>query len=399
MAAKCNVPISRGRNDYFFVLCPHHVLLHQLNETYESTPMQIGIVGLPFSGKSTLFQTITKTHLDPAALTKTEAHHAIVKIPDSRLDKLSGLFSPKSTVLATIEFVDVVGLKKGESGSTQFTTNFLANVKTNDALVQVVRLFANAAVPHPDGTIDALRDISSFETEFIISDLSIVETRIDRINKQVQKTQDEHLKKELPVLEKCRQNLEKEKPLREVDFTKEEAYILKTYQLLSLKPTLIALNFDESQFTSQADAVKVVASKKGGKNTKVVSFFGKIEMEMSELPNDEARVFMDEYGIKESALDTLIREAYSLLGLQSFFTVGEDECRAWTIRKGVTAQEAAGAIHSDFVNKFIRAEVVHYDHFIAQGGSFAKAKETGHWRLEGKEYIVNDGDILSIRHS
>jgi len=361
--------------------------------------MQIGIVGLPFSGKSTLFQTITKTHLDPAALTKTEAHHAIVKIPDSRLDKLSGLFSPKSTVLATIEFVDVVGLKKGESGSTQFTTNFLANVKTNDALVQVVRLFANAAVPHPDGTIDALRDISSFETEFIISDLSIVETRIDRINKQVQKTQDEHLKKELPVLEKCRQNLEKEKPLREVDFTKEEAYILKTYQLLSLKPTLIALNFDESQFTSQADAVKVVASKKGGKNTKVVSFFGKIEMEMSELPNDEARVFMDEYGIKESALDTLIREAYSLLGLQSFFTVGEDECRAWTIRKGMTAQEAAGAIHSDFVNKFIRAEVVHYDHFIAKGGSFAKAKETGHWRLEGKEYIVNDGDILSIRHS
>lgn len=361
--------------------------------------MQIGIVGLPFSGKSTLFQTITKTHLDSAALTKVEIHHAVVKIPDSRLDKLSALFSPKSTVHATIEFVDVVGLKKGESGSTQFTTNFLANVKTNDALIQVVRLFANDAVPHPDGSIDALRDISSFETEFIISDLSIVETRIDRINKQIQKTQDEHLKKELPVLEKCRVNLEKEKPLREIDFTKEEAYILKTYQLLSLKPTLIALNLDESQLAAQSEMVKPVAAKKEGKNTKIVSFFGKIEMEMSELPNDEAKVFMDEYGIKESALDTLIREAYALLGLQSFFTVGEDECRAWTIRKGMTAQEAAGAIHSDFVNKFIRAEVVHYDHFIAHGGSFAKAKETGHWRLEGKEYIVNDGDILSIRHS
>jgi GTP-binding protein YchF len=361
--------------------------------------MQIGIVGLPFSGKSTLFQTITKTHIDAAALTKAEAHHAVVKIPDARLDKLSALFSPKSTVHATIEFVDVVGLKKGESGSTQFTTNFLANVKTNDALVQVVRLFANDAVPHPDVTIDALRDTSSFETEFIISDLSIVETRIDRINKQIQKTQDEHLRKELPVLEKCRHNLEEEKPLREIDFTKEEAYILKTYQLLSLKPTLIALNFDESQLATHGDMVKPVAAKKEGKNTKVVSFFGKIEMEMSELPIDEAKVFMDEYGIKESALDTLIREAYALLGLQSFFTVGEDECRAWTIRKGMTAQEAAGAIHSDFVNKFIRAEVVHYDHFIAQGGSFAKAKETGHWRLEGKEYIVNDGDILSIRHS
>jgi hypothetical protein len=361
--------------------------------------MQIGIVGLPFSGKSTLFQTITKTHLDSSALTKAEAHHAIVKIPDARLDKLSVLFSPKSTVHAAIEFVDVVGLKKGESGSTQFTTNFLANVKTNDALVQVVRLFVNDAVPHPDGTIDTLRDISSFETEFIISDLSIVETRIDRINKQVQKTQDEQLKRELPVLEKCRQNLEKEKPLREVDFTKDEASILRTYQLLSLKPTLIALNFDESQLKSYGDDVRLVAAKKEGKHTKVVSFFGKIEMEMSELPDDEAKVFMDEYGIKESALDTLIREAYALLGLHSFFTVGEDECRAWTIKKGMTAQEAAGAIHSDFVNKFIRAEVVHYDHFIAHGGSFAKAKETGHWRLEGKEYIVSDGDILSIRHS
>ena len=361
--------------------------------------MQIGIVGLPFSGKSTLFQTITKTHLDPSVLTKVEAHHAIVKIPDARLDKCSAIFSPKSTVHATIEFVDVVGLKKGESGSTQFTTNFLANVKTNDALVQVVRLFENDAVPHPDGSIDVLRDISSFETEFIISDLSIVETRIDRINKQVQKTQDEHLKKELPVLEKCRQNLEKEKPLREVDFTKDEATILKTYQLLSLKPMLIALNFDESQLKTFSETVRLVAGKKEGTHTKVVSFFGKIEMEMSELPDDEAAVFMGEYGIKESALDTLIREAYALLGLQSFFTVGEDECRAWTIRKGMTAQEAAGVIHSDFVNKFIRAEVVHYDHFIEQGGSFAKAKETGHWRLEGKEYLVSDGDIISIRHS
>lgn len=255
--------------------------------------MQIGIVGLPFSGKSTLFQTITKTHLDPSFLTKVEAHHAIVKIPDARLDKCSAIFSPKSTVHATIEFVDVVGLKKGESGSTQFTTNFLSNVKTNDALVQVVRLFDNESVPHPDGSIDALRDISSFETEFIISDLSIVETRIDRINKQIQKTQDEHLKKELPVLEKCRQNLEKEKPLREVEFTKEEAAILKTYQLLSLKPMLIALNFDESQLKTYGESVQLVAGKKEGIHTKVVSFFGKIEMEMSELPDDEAAVFIN----------------------------------------------------------------------------------------------------------
>jgi GTP-binding protein YchF len=361
--------------------------------------MQIGIVGLPFCGKSTLFQTITKTHLDPSVLSKVEAHHAIVKVPDARLDKCTEIFSPKSSVHATIDFVDVVGLKKGESGSTQFTTNFLANVKTNDALVQVVRLFANDTVPHPDGSIDGMRDVASFETEFILSDLSLLETRVDRIKKQLQKTGEDAMKKELPVLEKCHQALESEKPLREVDFTKDELFILRTYQLLTIKPMLIALNFDESQRAEAPEIVKRIAQNKGGKQTKVVSFFGKIEMEMSELPDEEASVFMEEYGIKESALGTLIRESYALLGLQSFFTVGEDECRAWTIRKGMNAQEAAGVIHSDFVTKFIRAEVVQYDHFIAQGGSFAKVKESGQWRLEGKEYIVKDGDIMSIRHS
>ena len=361
--------------------------------------MQIGIVGLPFSGKSTLYQTITKTHLDPSALTKTEAHHAMVKVPDMRLDRLSALFSPKSTVYATIEFVDVVGLKKGESGSTQFTTNFLGSVKTNDALVQVVRLFTDGAVPHPDGSVDPVRDLATFEAEFILSDLAIVETRIERIKKQLMKLQDDHLKRELPVLEKCHQALSSEHPLREVAFTRDESLVLKNYQLLSAKPMLTALNFDETQRATAEAETKRIAAAKEGKNTKAVSFFGKIEMEMSELPDDEAKVFMEEYGIRESALDTLIREAYALLGLQSFFTVGEDECRAWTVRTGSTAQEAAGAIHSDFVNKFIRAEVVHYDHFIEHGGSFAKAKEAGQWRLEGKEYLVKDGDILSIRHS
>jgi GTP-binding protein YchF len=361
--------------------------------------MQIGIVGLPFSGKSTLFQTITRTHLSPSSLAKSETHHAIVKVPDKRLDRLSELFKPQSTVSATIEFVDVVGLKKGESGSTQFTTNFLSNVKTNDALVQVVRAFTDDAVPHPDGSIDAARDISTFETEFILSDLSIIESRVEKINKQLQKSQDELLKKELPVLEKVHQFLDGGKPLREFQFGREEAQTLKAYQLLSVKPMLIALNFDESQRDISEETVRRVVAAKAGPQTKVASFFGKIEMEMSELPEEDADAFMKEYGIKESALATLIRESYALLGLESFFTVGEDECRAWTIRKGMTAQEAAGVIHSDFVSKFIRAEVVSYDHFIEQGGSFAKTKEAGQWRLEGKEYIVADGDILSIRHS
>ena len=362
--------------------------------------MQIGIVGLPFSGKSTLFQTITKTHIDPSLLARPEAHHAIIKVPDARLTRLSALFSPPSTVYATIEFVDVAGLKKGESGSTQFTTNFLANVKTNDALVQVVRVFADAAVPHPEGSIDPVRDIGAFETEFILSDLGIIEARIERIRKQVHKTGDSEGKKELPLLERCHAILDGGAPLRATGFTREELQVLRSYQLLSVKPMLIALNLDETQRDAAPGLIAAAAAAaKGGANTRVLSFFGKIEMEMSELGQEDAGAFMKEYGITESALDTLIREAYALLGLQSFFTVGEDECRAWTIRTGANAQEAAGAIHSDFVTTFIRAEVVGYDDFMAQGGSFAKARESGRWRLEGKEYVVKDGDILTIRHS
>ena len=360
--------------------------------------MQIGIVGLPFSGKSTLFQTITKTHIDPSLLSRPEAHHAIIKVPDARLTRLSSLFSPPSTVYATIEFVDVAGLKKGESGSTQFTTNFLANVKTNDALVQVVRVFADAAVPHPDGSIDPSRDIAAFETEFILSDLGIIEARIERIRKQTHKSGDSEGKKELPLLERCHTILDAGAPLRGTAFTKEDLQVLRSYQLLSVKPMLIALNLDETQ-REKAPGLVAAAAGKNSANTRVLSFFGKIEMEMSELGTEDTAAFMKEYGITESALDTLIREAYALLGLQSFFTVGEDECRAWTIRKGANAQEAAGAIHSDFVTTFIRAEVVGYDDFMAQGGSFAKARESGRWRLEGKEYVVKDGDILTIRHS
>ena len=361
--------------------------------------MQIGIVGLPFSGKSTLFQTITRTHIDPSLLSRPDAHHAIIKVPDTRLDRLSALFSPKSTVHTAIEFVDVAGLKKGESGSTQFTTNFLSNVKTNDALVQVVRVFADDAVPHPDGSIDPLRDIGAFETEFILSDLAVIETRIERIKKQVHKAGDEQGKKELPLLERCHSILDGGKPLRGTSFTREEMLVLRSYQLLSAKPMLIALNLGESERAAAGELVRRAAEGIEGGNTRVLSFFGKIEMELSELGEEDAGAFMAEYGISESALNTLIREAYALLGLQSFFTVGEDECRAWTVRRGATAQEAAGVIHSDFITSFIRAEVVGYDDFIAQGGSFAKARESGRWRLEGKEYPVKDGDIMTIRHS
>ena len=256
----------------------------------------------------------------------------------------------------------------------------------------------NAAVPHPDGSIDPLRDIAAFETEFILSDMAVIESRLERIRKQLGRLHDEQAKQEMPVLEKCLALLEAEKPLRDEDLSPEELHVLKTYQLLTVKPMLIALSLDESQQGIMEQEVARVATVKAGLRTRVVAFFGKIDMEISELSAEEARQFMGEYGIRESALDTLIRESYALLGLQSFLTVGEDECRAWTIRQGMTAQEAAGVIHSDFVKTFIRAEVVHYDDFIAAGGTFSAAKEAGHWRLEGKAYVVRDGDILNIRH-
>ena len=359
--------------------------------------MQIGIVGLPQSGKSTLFQTITKTHLDPASMGKAETHQAVIKVPDTRLDKLTEIFNPKKKTNATIEVLDVVGLHKGDSGSTQFTSNFLANVKNNDALIQVVRLFKNETVPHPDGSVNMMRDINNFESEFILSDLAIVEKRIDTVKKQIQKNQDDKLKRELPLLEKCYSILQEEKPLRDAHLTDDELKMLNSFQLLSVKPMLIAMNLDESQVNETGKYLDELVKKKLSAHTKALFFFGKIEQEMSELPEKEAQIFMNEYGIKESALNSIIRESYDLLGLQSFFTCGEQECRAWTIKKGSTAQEAAGEIHTDFYNKFIRAETVGYDDFIS-AGTFAKARELGTWRLEGKEYIVKDGDILIIRH-
>lgn len=360
--------------------------------------MQIGIVGLPYSGKSTLFQTITKTHLDPSELARAEAHQAIIKVPDSRLDKLAEIFQPKKKTNAAIEFVDLIGLQKGDSDSAKFTGNFLSKVKTNDALIQVVRLFENNIALHSNGSIDIMRDIETFETEFMISDLAIIEKRIENLKKQILKFQDDQLQKELSVLEKCFNNLNEDKPLRYVGLAKEELRLLKSYQLLTIKPMLIAMNMHESQMNNVEHFMEMLMKKKIGHNTKAIAFYGKIEMELSELSDDEAEVFMEDYGITESALSRLISEAYNLLGLQSFFTVGEDECRAWTIKKGMTAQEAAGEIHSDFYKKFIRAEVVHYEDFINYG-SFAKVKDNGAWRLEGKDYIVKDGDIIAVRHS
>ena len=360
--------------------------------------MHIGIVGLPYSGKSTLFQTLTHALLDDAAAHRQQANLAVVKVPDPRVDKLAEIHNPKKKTYSSIEFVDVVGLKKGDRESTQFTTAFLGNVKNSDALIHVVRVFHDPMYPHPEGSMDPERDIRILESEFLLNDMAMIESRIDKLKKQLQKTQDEKQKFELAVLEKAFAELEKDVPLRIVDFDPNELRAIRGYQFLTVLPVLVVLNIEEARIPEAATMVDALRNKFASAGISVDAFFGKVEMELAQLDDEDAGVFMTEYGIKESALTRIINAAYDMLGLISFLTMGEPECRAWPIRRGLNAQEAAGEIHTDLMNRFIRAEVVHFDDFITYG-TIAACKENGHWRLEGKEYIVKDGDILMIRHS
>jgi hypothetical protein len=359
--------------------------------------MRIGIVGLPFSGKTTLFQSITNLHLDDSTLRK-ETNQAIVKVPDKRLEILSSMFSPLKKTYATIDLIDLVSPHQKDDSTVQFTNNFLSLVRTHDALLHVVKGFDENNSPQSNNEHTFIKDIGILETEFIISDMALVETRMEKLRKTIQKINDENAKKEFTTLSRWLEALQNETPLREVNFTGDEIKLLKNYSPLSAKPLLVALNLDESALHKRDEFVNRLSGKLKKRNIKVTSFSAKIEMELSQLHPEESEVFMNDYGINESALDRLIGDSYELLGLQSFFTVGEDECRAWTIRKGMTAQEAASVIHSDFYKTFIRAEVVSYSDFI-EYGSFPKCREKGVWRLEGKEYIVKDGDIFSIRHS
>ncbi|MCB2203882.1 redox-regulated ATPase YchF [bacterium] len=359
--------------------------------------MQIGLVGLPFSGKSTLFQTMTRTHLDEATLAKQQSQHAMVKVPDARVDKLAEFFNPKKKVYTSIEFVDVIGLKKGDHSSTQFTSSFLGSVKTNDALMHVVRMFDDPMYPHPEGGVDAARDIEILETEFLLSDMEMVENRVEKLRKQVQKVQDDKLKHELVVLERFKEALDEGKPLRTVEIDKQDAQLIKGFQFLTQKPLLVVLNMEEDKVGETDGIVNELQERFKDSGISVDAFFGKIEMELAQMEDEDAAEFMKDYGIEESALTRIIRSAYEMLGLISFLTFGEDECRAWNVRGGSVAPEAAGVIHSDLQDRFIRAEVVHFEDFV-EYGSISACKESGHWRLEGKEYLVQDGDMLTIRH-
>lgn len=359
--------------------------------------MQIGLVGLQYSGKSTLFHTLSSTS-SQSHTQKDEASVEVVKVPDERLDKLTSIFNPKKQINATIEVFDIPGLRMSEDNKVKITTGFLSSVRNNDALFYIIRSFADISVPHPMNSINPLRDIEFLETEFLLSDLAFLDNRLEKIKKEILKSKEEKLKREMPLIEKCYAHCEKELPLRMLHLDENELKLLSGYQLLTLKPLAIAINFDEDSISNVDNIVDGIKSKILKSGAAVIPFFAKIELELSKLNSEDQQAFMDDYGIKESALSKILRTSYDLLGLQSFFTVGEDECRAWTIKKNFNAQQAAGAIHTDFFNRFIRAEVVSYDDFIKHG-SFNKAKEAGAWRLEGKEYIVKDGDILNIRHN
>jgi GTP-binding protein YchF len=358
--------------------------------------MKTGIIGLPQVGKTSLFKILTRVNVEDRGYTR-EAHLGVAKVPDDRLDRLAAQCNPKKLVHATVEYADVAAI--GQEALKE--TAFLASLRNVDALIHVLRAFENDAVPHV-GEIDPLRDAKSVDFDLIISDLGQVEKRLERLQKDLKKMRTADLEKENALLLRCKEALEAEKPLRELEMTAEEEKLVRGFMFLSQKPILYALNLSESM-TLGEDLEK--AGEKYGltelaarKNAGVTAFCGKVEAELAEMDDAEAQEFLGSYGLTESGLVRLIRKSYELLGLISFFTVGEDECRAWTVPAQSRAQAAAGAIHSDLEKHFIRAETIHWDTLLA-AGSEAAARAQGTLRLEGKDYLVQDGDVLHIRHS
>ncbi|NOY52438.1 MAG: redox-regulated ATPase YchF [Deltaproteobacteria bacterium] len=363
--------------------------------------MIIGIVGLPNCGKTTLFNALTKGEAETAPYHQAgaEANIGIVKVPDARVDRLSEIFKPKKTTHATVEFVDLPGLPRGSVAEGTKVTDFLKRAREVDALVHVVRAFEDDTVPHPAGSVDPLRDVEDLEVELILSDLAIIEKRLERVEaalkKGVEKGKHE---KEKAILDRFRTALEEEKPLRNIVIEEAEEKLIRGYRFLTLQPLIIVLNVGEGEIGSEkADLLaKDVASRFPGEKSRVELLSAKIEMEMGQLPADEATLFMEDLGLTESAMERLIHTCYDLLGRISFLTAGEDEVRAWTIPKETPAVQAAGAIHSDIERGFIKAEAITFNDFIAVG-SFAKAREAGTLRLEGRDYIVRDGEIVHFK--
>lgn len=359
--------------------------------------MKSGIIGLPQVGKTSLFTILTKQTVAAAHGNPREAHLGIATVPDERLDRFVPIYNPKKVIHATIEYSDVAAI--GQEALKEST--YLNSLRNVDSLVHVVRAFEDPAIAHV-GEIDPLRDIRNVEFDMMVSDLGQIEKRLERLQKDLKRMKSAELEKENALLLRAKAHLESERPLREMEMSPEERKMVRGFMFLSEKPILYVLNISES--TQLGEDLEKAVEKYGLKdvasrpNAGATAVCGKVEAELAEMSDEEASEFLASYGLQESGLVRLIHKTYELLGLISFFTVGEDECRAWTITRGMKAAEAAGTIHTDLQKHFIRAETIHWDELL-EAGSEANARAKGTLRLEGKEYVVKDGDVMHIRHS
>jgi GTP-binding protein YchF len=364
--------------------------------------LRAALIGFASSGKTTLFQLMTSARETARGVHgKGETSVGISKVPDARLDRLTAMYNPKKRVPATVEFTDLAAT--GATGGAKALVDVVA-YKNADALVHVVRAFRDPAVPHPSGSIDPARDAQAMEDELILADLGVAERRLERLEKDLKKSRSADLERERDVLMICKAALEDGRPLRSLDLKGEDLKRLRGFQFLSAKPLLIVINLDEADLAGGNAAAQIDRAAATAGLTSFLSRAGtaasavcaKIELEIAQLEAADAAAFLSDLGLTESGLDRVIRASYDLLGYISFFTVGEDECRAWSIPRATPAQLAAGEIHSDIQRGFIRAEVVSYDHLIARG-SMPACRDHGEVRLEGKDYIVQDGDIINFR--
>ena len=361
--------------------------------------LKAGIVGLPNVGKSTLFNAITKKNILAAnyPFATIDPNVGIVTVPDERLAKLEEMYIPDRLIATSYEFTDIAGLVKGASLGEGLGNKFLSHIREVDAIVEVVRCFDDNNIIHVENTVDPVRDIEIINLELILSDLEILNNRIDKIKKRAETNRDKEALEELNILKRAKENLEKNIPLRLVEFSEEEMTALSSFAFLTIKPMIYLANVSEDDVAKEDnDYVKKVKEYAFKENSKVIKMCAKLESELSELNDDDKKEMLNAVGIEESGLDKLIKETYDLLGLATYFTVGSDEVRAWTFKKEMNAKKCAGIIHTDFEKGFIKAEVMSYDDLIKYG-SEQKVKEAGRARLEGKDYIMQDGDICYFR--